>query len=146
MDSKKFLGSGMKFPIQINKTTGRFAVSSKETSVKESIYLILMTQQGERILRPSFGSEIMSYTFKDANLTFLSVARRELKDLIMANEPRISDVLVNVDSTSRPGYLIFDIEYTVAETNTRDNFVFPYYLNQNEDEEEGIAYEPVEEV
>ena len=37
----------MKFPPQINPATGRFAVSSEEESVKESVYLILMTQKTE---------------------------------------------------------------------------------------------------
>lgn len=69
MPDKKFLGSGMKFPPQINEATGRFMTSSAEQSVKESIYLILMTQRTERFARPGYGSNLMSYTFMDTNIT-----------------------------------------------------------------------------
>ena len=60
MADKAFLGMGMKFPPQINPATGRFVVSTNEESVKESIYLILMTQKSERFLRPEFGSDLLS--------------------------------------------------------------------------------------
>ena len=43
MPGNTFLGTGMKFPPQVDKATGRFVVSSEEESVKESVYLILMT-------------------------------------------------------------------------------------------------------
>ena len=33
---KEYLGSGMKFPPQINKATGRFVTVSEEESVKEN--------------------------------------------------------------------------------------------------------------
>ena len=36
MSERTFLGAGMKFPPQIDPGTGRFAVSSKEQSVKPS--------------------------------------------------------------------------------------------------------------
>ena len=36
---------------------------------------------------------------------------------------------VDVDPDVREGCLIVNIGYVVAETNTRDNFVFPFYLN-----------------
>ena len=49
MDEKLYLGTGMKFPPQVNKATGRFVLSSQEENVKESIYLILMTQKTERL-------------------------------------------------------------------------------------------------
>ena len=37
MDNKAFLGAGLRFPPQIDPGTGRFAVSSGERSVKESV-------------------------------------------------------------------------------------------------------------
>lgn len=144
MDDNSFLGSGMKFPPQINKTTGRFEVSSAEKSVKESVYIILMTQKTERWLRPSFGSEIMTYTFAETNATMLGIMRREIISDITSAEPRISDVNVNLDAKSKPGYLIIDVDYTITETNTKDNLVFPFYLNAATEEER--EYEAVEKV
>ena len=147
---KEYLGSGMKFPPQINKATGRFVTVSEEESVKESIYLILMTQRGERPLRETFGSNLLNYTFMDMSLTRVNMLIRTLKDQIMNQEPRVSDVTIRPTGDSSQGRLIFDIEYTVAATNTRDNIVFPFYLNQEtetgEEEPESYESEPIEEI
>lgn len=136
---KEFLGTGMKFPPSVNLSTGRFEVSSAEKSVKESVYIILMTQKTERWLRPTFGSEIQRFTFISPNATLLNLMRMDLINDLKTNEPRISDVTISFDTQSKPGYLLVDISYTVTDTNTRDNLVFPFYLNgasEENDEEQ----------
>ena len=57
---KSYLGSGLKFPLQVNRATGRAVMSHAEQSVKESVYIILMTQKGERFARRDFGSRLLS--------------------------------------------------------------------------------------
>ncbi|MBR4515667.1 MAG: GPW/gp25 family protein [Lachnospiraceae bacterium] len=150
MAGKEFLGQGMKFPPQINKATGRFMTVSEDQSVKESIYLILMTSLGERPLREDFGSNLVSYTFMDMSITRLNIMIRTLKDEILNQEPRIDELSIKPDPESGDGRIIFNIEYTVSSTNTRDNIVFPFYLNRNtemrEEEPEHYEYEPVEEI
>ncbi len=140
MPEGSFLGTGMKFPPQVNRATGRFEVASEKESVKESVYLILMTQQTERFTRPNFGSNLMSYTFMDVNNTTLSIMIRDLTEQLTRQEPRIQDVRVAADDQVRDGCLIVNIGYTIRNTNVRDNLVFPFYLNVTDEEEE--AYEP----
>ncbi len=149
MPDKSFLGTGMKFPPQINRATGRFVTASLEESVKESVYLILMTQKTERFLRPEFGSSIMAYTFMDVNATTLTIVEREVSEAITSQEPRISDVDVTTDAQIKDGCLIFNVSYTISETNNRDNLVFPFYLNVTPEEEENEPEqyeEPTEEI
>ncbi|MCR5097936.1 MAG: GPW/gp25 family protein [Lachnospiraceae bacterium] len=153
MADKDFLGVGMKFPPQINKATGRFMTVSAEESVRQSLYLILMTHLSERPMRPDFGSELMSYTFMDVNAGSIGWITRTIREQIALQEPRVSDVDINTDVTSGSGMVLFDIRYRITDTNTLDNLVFPFYLNaqteeEAEEEKESIAYEPqiVEEV
>lgn len=122
-------GRGLKFPIQIDPATGRFMESEKEQNIKESIYLILMTQKTERFLRPDFGSNIMNYTFSEQNQTILNMMSHEISNDITRSEPRIKNVNVNIDSTSKEGCLLIYIDYTIIETSTKDNMVFPFYLD-----------------
>ena len=129
-----FLGRGMKFPPQLNEATGRFVTSQAEENVRESLYLILMTQMSERVMRPDFGSNLMSYTFIDINYSNILMITRTLQEQILTQEPRVSDVTVDADTTSRPGAVLFDIGYTIRSTNVRDNMVFPFYLNNNKEE------------
>lgn len=128
MSQRDFLGQGIKFPIQVNKATGRIVMASEEESVKESVYLILMTQKTERWVRPEFGSNILSYTFMDTSLTRINMMARELEDTIISQEPRISEVEVTVEPRLSKGCLIVNLSYLIATSNTRDNLVFPFYL------------------
>ena len=136
--AQKFLGSGMEFPPQINPATGRFEVSKGAVSVKESVYLILMTQKTERWIRPDFGSSLMSYTFMDTSNTMLNIMAREIASDLMTQEPRIADVNIRVDATEKPGCLIIYIDYLIRETNVRDNLVFPFYLDTTWEEEDTV--------
>lgn len=140
---EQFLGTGMKFPPQINPTTGRFRTVSGKESIRESIYLILMTQKGERFMNPTYGSSIMNYTFASTDATMQTIMAAEITSDILRCEPRVSDVQVEMDSESKPGCLFISIDYTIAADNTADNMVFPFYLN-GKPEEESEAYETMD--
>lgn len=134
MDDKNFLGKGAKFPFQVNVATGRVQTSEGLQNVKESIYIILMTGKTERVMRKNFGSNILNYTFMDVNATTLTLMTHDLADTLTLNEPRISDVSINIDPDLDRGCLFINIDYTVREYNTRDNLVFPFYLNTETEE------------
>ena len=144
MAEDRFLGTGMKFPPQINPTTGRFTSVSGAESIKESVYLILMTQRSERFMRPEFGSNILGYVFSQADATIMHLMADEIASDLMRNEPRIADVNVIMDEHSKPGCLFVNVEYTVRDSNIKENMVFPFYLGE-EPEKESEAYETMEE-
>lgn len=144
MAGRDYLGVGMKFPPQIDPATGRVMTASEDRSVKESIYLILMTRKTERLVRPWFGSNIDSYAFMDTGYTMLTMMTHELHDLIMDQEPRLADLDIDIEPQLDNGRLIINIGFVVASTHTRDSLVFPYYLD-NAIEEESDEFAPQEE-
>jgi phage baseplate assembly protein W len=133
-NNEAFLGTGMKFPPRINKNSGRFAMSSGAENVKESVYIILMTGLGERWLEPNFGSRIMRYTFLDTSPAMLNMLAAEIKNAILGQEPRISDVDIDFEETAASGRLIVNIAYRIRESNTVENMVFPFYLGLTDTE------------
>lgn len=133
---KAYLGSGLKFPIQVNRATGRAVMSHAGQSVKESVYIILMTQKGERFARRDFGSRLLSYTFMDTSVTRINMMAREVERTILEQEPRISDVDVDVEPRLDKGCLIVNINYVIAADHRRGSLVFPFYLNVETGEEE----------
>ena len=140
---QSFLGTGVAFPPQIDPATGRFKMSSGSQSVKESIYIILMTQVTERITRPGFGTETASYVFMDTSLTELTIMRRDLTSAILRHEPRVSEVNISTDMQAQQGYIMINVDYTLAANNQRDNLVFPFYLNaEPEPDDVEEYYEP----
>lgn len=135
-EDKAYLGSGLKFPIQVNRATGRAVMSHAEQSVKESVYIILMTQKGERFARRDFGSRLFSYTFMDTSVTRINMMAREVERTILEQEPRISDVDVDVEPRLDKGCLIVNINYVIAADHTRGSLVFPFYLNVETENDE----------
>ena len=47
MDSRDFLGRGVKFPLQVDPRTGKFSMVSHEEDIREAIEIILRTMQGD---------------------------------------------------------------------------------------------------
>ncbi|MCR5482480.1 MAG: GPW/gp25 family protein [Clostridia bacterium] len=127
MSDLDFLGKGMKFPPQVDKSTGRFKVSSGYDNIKESVYIILMTQVTERFMRPEFGSNVLSYTFVDLGPTMTSLMKRDIIEAIITNEPRITDVDVSVEDTDEDGKIIVTVTYTVTGEHRPDSLVFPFF-------------------
>ena len=146
MADNRFLGTGAKFPLQIDPATGRIMTVSGNRAVKESIYLILMTQLTERLVRPSFGSDIMNYAFMDTSTTMLSILRRDITQTLLQQEPRISEVRVSTEFREERGAVIVHINYLVSATHSRDNLVFPFYLDKGGIHEEENEAEPLERI
>ena len=74
MGSKDFLGSGLKFPLQIDPRTGKLAMSSHEEDIKEAVRIIIHTSIGERVMRPEFGSNVAEYAFSPlAHLSLIHI-------------------------------------------------------------------------
>jgi phage baseplate assembly protein W len=117
------------------------------------MYLILMTHLTERPLRPDFGSELMGYTFMDVNAGSIGWITRTIREQVALQEPRVTDIDISTDVSPGSGMVLFDIRYTITDTNTTGNLVFPFYMRaqteeEEQEEKESIAYEPqiVEEI
>lgn len=128
---KEFLGRGLHFPIGIDPVTGRIRTSAYEDSIRESIYLILMTRKGERVMQPDFGCGIQDYVFESMDYGIMSKMSTSVKNALIMWEPRIDEVEVDVaPSASETGMIEIRISYVVRSTNNPYNLVYPFYLNE----------------
>lgn len=127
---KAFLGSGFKFPVQVDKNTGRIRESSYEEDIQEAIRIILSTRKGERIRNPQFGCGIYDYAFETLDYTTISAIKHEVEMALVLWEPRIEDIEVVINENQEEGVLLIEIGYVVRSTNNPFNLVFPYYINE----------------
>lgn len=131
MNSKAFLGRGMKFPPEVDAATGRFKMAYYEEDIREAIYIILMTQKGERVMLSDFGCNIQDYIYQLPNTTYLNLLKVEVLDALTKWEPRISDIVIEIDTKQlNDAKILLHITYVVKSTNSEENLVFPYYLNR----------------
>ena len=129
-EPRAFLGIGWKFPLQVTPN-GKIAASRYEQRIEESIYLILNTAKGERVMLPEFGCGIHELVFAPNNSTTLSVVTHMVREALVMFEPRIDlmDVRVEV-APEQLNLLLIRVNYRVRATNTMGNLVYPFYITE----------------
>lgn len=130
---KEFLGSGFAFPVEPDAVTGRIRTVSQEDAIRQSIYIILRTRKGERVMRPEFGCGIYDFAFETMDYATLSQIGREVKEALILWEPRIRDIEVEAEpDPAEDGKLLIQIRYVVRSTNNPYNLVYPFFMNEGE--------------
>lgn len=131
MNTRPFLGRGVKFPLQIDPRTGKLAMVSEEDDIREAIGIILRTNCGERVMRPGFGSNAMEYAFSSMNSDTVNRMVYDIRTRLLDQERRISDLQVYCrEADGQTGRLVLEVAYTVINTNNRFNHVYPFYVTE----------------
>ncbi|HEX9062458.1 MAG TPA: GPW/gp25 family protein, partial [Clostridia bacterium] len=86
---------GWKFPVKVDKGTGKIKMSQGEEDIHEAIILIVKTAKKERKMRPGFGSNIHRYVFSQGDISTMTLLAEEVKSAIENWEPRVTDVEVS---------------------------------------------------
>ncbi|MEJ8546914.1 GPW/gp25 family protein [Brevibacillus borstelensis] len=125
-----FGGKGWKFPVQVDRATGRIRLSDVEADIAEAIRLILSTSKGERVMRPKFGCNLKEYMFAGTDGTSLSLLKSDIAEAIAIWEPRVRDVQVDASvDRSDPSKLNVSIRYTTRATNQSYSLIYPMELH-----------------
>jgi len=135
-----FLGSGWAFPVRLDGDQHVLMTADGEEAIRQSIWTILGTAHGERVMRPDFGCGIHDFVFDvhDAGTTHAICG--SVHEALTRWEPRIDvlDVAAVPDAVlpdgvvpggaAEPNRLLIEINYQVRSTNSRFNLVYPFYL------------------
>jgi len=128
--SKPFLGVGWAFPLAVNNN-GEIQLAEYEENVRQSIWLVLGTAKGERVMRPDFGCGIYDLVFEVNSPSTAGRVAQEVQDALLYFEPRIDLLDVQVNTAGAGEVLLISIEYQVRATNNVFNLVYPFYLERN---------------
>lgn len=112
---------------------GRLQMADYEESVRQSVFLILSTARGERVMRPGFGCGIYDLVFEMKTAGTAGRISQEVQEALLRFEPRIDvrniQVIPETDSTGEK--LTIQVEYQVRATNNVFNLVYPFYLERS---------------
>lgn len=127
---RSFLGTGWSFPPTFRREWYGVEMLVGEDDVHSSIHIILATVTGERVMLPTFGANLQPYVFEPMNVPNIAMIEKIVREALTYHEPRI--IVDTLTSTPKPeeGMLEIDIQYRIIATNTRYNYVFPFYLNE----------------
>jgi hypothetical protein len=128
--AKAFLGVGWAFP-PCADADGSTAMAQYEKDVYQAIWIILSTDWGERVMRPTFGAGLRSFVFGPLNQTTLQQVQTRVQESLIQWEPRINveQVSVTIDPNNQ-GVLLIAVTYFVRVTNTLQNLVYPFFLEE----------------
>ena len=128
--NRDYLGIGWKFPLQVTPG-GKIAQAKYEQRIEESVYLILSTAKGERVMMPEFGCGIHSLVFAPNNAMTRAIIVQHVREALVAYEPRIDVLDIAVETApDEANVLLIRINYQVRSNNALGNLVYPFYLGE----------------
>jgi uncharacterized protein len=125
-----FLGNGWSFPPAFVKAPAEVAMTFGTADIKRSLEIIFSTALGERIMQPTFGCSLDDAVFEPMNTSRVAYTENLIRTAILYHEPRIDADKVEVQPDAAEGILWIHVHYAVRGSNSRFNFVYPFYLNE----------------
>ena len=128
---KSFLGTGWSFPPTFHHDRNSVEMVSEEEDIRQSLYMLISTTPGERLMRPAYGCDLQKLVFEQISHTLRIEIIELVQTAILYFEPRIrvEEVNVTIDPNNY-GLLYILVDYVVKSTNSRSNIVYPFYLKE----------------
>lgn len=124
------LGAGWAFPVMAS-ADGKLALISDEDRIRQSIWLILATAPGERVMLPSFGCGIHDLVFQPNTVAVRGSVQAEVNDALARWEPRIDVIDITVSALAgQPEVMRIDIRYRIRAANSFYNLVYPLFISE----------------
>ncbi len=128
MEENSFLGTGWSFPPTFEAKTSQVETSFGEKDIEESLRILLSTRPGERVMNPGYGCNLDDLLFAPLTLTLKTFVGDLIKTAILYYEPRIDAKRITINSgNDLEGELLIEVDYVIRATNSRRNFVYPFY-------------------
>ena len=131
MSDSQLVGRGWHFPPRFASPGNGPVMVEGDEDIRQSLSILIGTSLGERVMRSGFGTPIADFQFTSLDYDSLSMLSERMTDAIDRLEPRINLERVDVDATDgAEGLLKISVVYIIRSTNARDNFVYPFYLQE----------------
>ena len=122
-----FLGRGWGFPPTFDLFHHTVVMASGDADIRESLQILLSTSLGERLMLATYGVDLISKVFTALTTTAANEIATMVTRAIIDWEPRVTVENVDVGEGILDGWVAISIDYTVRQTNARDNIVYPFY-------------------
>jgi phage baseplate assembly protein W len=131
---RPFLGRGWSFPPTFDPSFFGVEMLEEEADIASSLEILLTTIPGERVMLPQYGCNLEELIFESLDTRMKTLMADKVESAILYHEPRIELESVRLDdSRELEGVVLIGVVYRVKSTNSRFNFVFPYYKLEGTD-------------
>lgn len=131
---RDFLGRGWSFPPAFSLAPTMVSMLEEEADIASSLEILLSTTPGERIMQPFYGCNLSELLFETLDTRMKTLMADKVESAILYYESRVKLESVKLDdSRELEGVVLIDLVYRVKSTNSRFNFVYPYYKQEGTD-------------
>ena len=127
MSTLRHLGKGWNFPVAPGQD-GAIDYAQGPDKVMQAIRIILDTEPGERVMRPTFGCGLRRYLMKPNTVATRALIQNDVERSLGAWEPRIQLQAVTVSPADDPALVYIAISYIHVRDGRPGNLVYPFYL------------------
>lgn len=132
--NRPFLGRGWSFPPTFIRDRAGVEMLEEEADIASSLEVLLTTARGERVMLPQYGCNLEELVFESLDTRMKTLMADKVESAILYHEPRIELERVRLDDGGElEGVVLIEVTYRVKSTNSRFNFVFPYYRLEGTD-------------
>ena len=132
--TRDFLGRGWSFPPTFSRDRDAVAMLEEEADIASSLEILLTTTPGERVMQPLYGCNLSELLFETLDTRMKTLMADKVESAILYHEARIALESVKLDdSRELEGVVLIEVVYRVKSTNSRFNFVYPYYRLEGTD-------------
>lgn len=129
-DSNSFLGTGWSFPPTFNKESRGVVMTSDVEDINKSLEILFSTALGERLMQPKYGANLDRFLFEPITESLKTYMKDLINDAILYHEARIKLLDLQLEAIELEGRIDITLEYMIKGTNSRYNYVYPYYLEE----------------
>jgi hypothetical protein len=106
----------------------------EDADVASSLQILLSTTPGERVMQPLYGCNLSELVFESLDTRIKTLMADKVESAVLYYEPRVNlESVILDDSMELEGVVLINIVYQVKNTNSRFNFVYPYYKQEGTD-------------
>jgi uncharacterized protein len=131
---RDFLGRGWSFPPRFERDRAGVVMLEDEQDIASSLEILLTTVPGERVMQPFYGCNLSELLFETLDTRIKTLMADKVESAILYHEARVTLESVQLDdSRELEGVVQIGVIYRVKSTNSRFNFVYPYYRLEGTD-------------
>jgi phage baseplate assembly protein W len=111
IDIEQRVAVGVSIPFNVNDVFNK--TYTTQDQIKSNIINYILTDKGERVFNPDFGSSLRRYVFENANLENSTLLQQTLKIELQTNFPNVQFNQINVTPNYDANTINISVVYTI---------------------------------
>lgn len=130
-NDRNFIGRGWSFPPHFSRESKSVVMTEDIEDINNSLHILLSTIVGERVMDMSYGCNLEDMVFETLDTSTITFIKSKVEKAILFYEARIEVQKIEINTAEiLSGLILIEIEYIVSATNSRYNFVYPFWREE----------------